>query len=56
MNTLYITGLQYELDAFDKKHKKPLPEPVYEWRCRWVKAIEKAKSAASPDPIDPNIS
>jgi hypothetical protein len=55
MSILYITGLQYELDAFDKKHKQPLPGPLYDWRCRWIKAIEKAKSDASLQSMDLNI-
>ena len=42
MKTLYIVGLQRELEAFDKKHKKPLPVPLYHWRNRWIKAIERA--------------
>jgi hypothetical protein len=47
MTILYITGLQQELAEFDRKHQnhmQPLPKLIYDWRRRWIKAIELAKS------------
>jgi len=39
----YVQGLIDELNAFDKRCKKPLPKLIYDWRNRWILAIERAK-------------
>ena len=31
--------MEAELQAFDKKNKKPLPPLIQKWRNRWVKMI-----------------
>jgi hypothetical protein len=49
MNHPYVTGLQQELSEFDRKHanhKQPLPKLLYDWRRRWIKAIEIAQNKA----------
>jgi len=49
---MVILAMEAELQAFDKRNKKPLPLLIQKWRNRWIKIINENAKVASLDDME----